>query len=53
MEIGTRVLGAEHLDTLMNTGNLVSRYTSQGWWKEAEELGVQVVDVGKKEGTRS
>jgi hypothetical protein len=26
-------------------GNLASTYTNQGWWKEAEELFVQVMEM--------
>jgi hypothetical protein len=26
-------------------GNLASTYTNQGWWKEAEELEVQVMET--------
>ena len=40
-----RVLGAEHPDTLTSMHNLALTYSDQGRWKEAEELGVQIVEM--------
>ena len=49
-EIGTskRVLGAEHPSTLTSMNNLASTYRDQGQWKEAEELGLQVMETFKR-----
>jgi len=47
MDISLRALGAEHPDTLTGMANLASTYQKQGRWKEAEELGVQVMDIRK------
>ena len=43
-----RVLGAEHPDTLTSIANLALTYSSQGQWKEAEGLFVQVVETRKR-----
>jgi hypothetical protein len=43
VETKKRVLGAEHPSTLISMGNLTSTFWNQRRWKEAEELGVQVV----------
>ena len=43
-----RVLGEEHSDTLTSMANLASTYWNQGWWKEAEELEVQVMPTRKR-----
>ena len=48
IETSKRVLGNEHPDTLISMRNLVSIYHSQGRWKEAEDLGVQVVETSKR-----
>src|ERR687887_161446 len=48
METRSRVLGSEHPDTLTSMGNLASTYRNQGWWKEAEELEVQVMETRKR-----
>ena len=40
-----KVLGLEHPDTLASGANLASTYPSQGRWKEAEELFVQVMET--------
>ena len=48
MEIGSRVLREEYLDTLNSIGNLVLMYRNQGRWKEAEELKVQVIEIRKR-----
>src|SRR3954464_11961823 len=45
MEVHGRVLGPEHPDTLISMANLASTYRNQGRWKEAEELGMQVMEV--------
>jgi hypothetical protein len=45
METRKRVLGGEYLDTLTSIANLASTYRSQGRWKEAEELDVQVMEI--------
>ena len=48
MEARKKVLGQEHPDTLNSMANLASTFWSQGRWKEAEELGVQVVEARKR-----
>jgi hypothetical protein len=48
METRKKVLGAEHPDTLVTMHILALIYWSQGRWKEAEELGVQVIETRKK-----
>ena len=48
METRKRVLGQDHPDTLISMGNLASTYWSQGRWKEAEELFVQVMETRKR-----
>ena len=48
METRKRVLGQEHPDTLTSMANLASTYRSQGRWKEAEELEVQVMEARKR-----
>ena len=47
METCKNVLGLEHPHTLTGMDNLASTYSSQGRWKEAEELEVQVVETRK------
>jgi len=47
-ETRKRVLGPEHPDTLTSMANLALTYTDQGRWKEAEELGVQVLETKKR-----
>jgi hypothetical protein len=42
-EISSMVLGKENLGTLTSMVNLASTYREQGWWKDAEELEVQVM----------
>jgi hypothetical protein len=39
------LLGEEHSDTLTSIANLESAYRSQGQWKEAEALEVQVKEI--------
>ena len=46
--LSSRVLGAEHPDTLTGMANLASTYRNQGLWKEAEELFVQVIETRKR-----
>jgi hypothetical protein len=48
METSKRVLGQEHPETLSSMNNLASTYWDQGRWKEAEELGVQVMETRKR-----
>jgi hypothetical protein len=48
MEIRKRVLREEHPDMLTSMANLVLTYRDQGWWKEAEELFVQVMATRKR-----
>jgi Tetratricopeptide repeat len=48
MEMTKRLLGQEHPDTLSSMNNLASTYQNQGRWKEAEELGVQVMETTKR-----
>ena len=45
METRKRVLGQEHPSTLARMANLASTYQIQGRCKEAEELGVQVMET--------
>ena len=40
-----KVLGPEHLHTLSSMSNLAMTFSDQGRWKEAEELGVQVIET--------
>ncbi|PGH28906.1 hypothetical protein GX50_08357 [[Emmonsia] crescens] len=48
MEMSKQILGPEHPDTLCRMSNLVSIYHGQEQWKEAEELGVQVMKMTKQ-----
>ena len=48
MKTRKRVLGEEHPSTLTSIGNLASTYWNQGRWEEAEELGVQVMEMSKR-----
>jgi hypothetical protein len=48
LETFKRVLGDDHPYTLISIGNLASTYRSQGRWKEAEELDVQVLKTFKR-----
>jgi hypothetical protein len=45
METSFRVLDSEYPSTLTSMSNLASTYRSQGWWKETEELEVQVMQT--------
>jgi len=45
MEARSRVLGAEHPDTLRSMGNLALTYWNQGRWTEAEKLEVHVMEA--------
>jgi hypothetical protein len=45
LETTKRVLGQEHPNTLRSMHNLASTYQSQGWWKETEELKMQVMET--------
>ncbi|KAI9775398.1 MAG: hypothetical protein M1839_001253 [Geoglossum umbratile] len=47
-EVGKRILGLEHPDTLRGMANLASTYRHQGRLEEAEELGVQVTEARKR-----
>jgi hypothetical protein len=35
-------------DTLVSTAKLASMYRKQRWWKEADELEAQVMQMGKR-----
>jgi len=48
METRKRVLGLEHPNTLSSVANLTSTFWSQGRWKEAEELEVQVIEISAR-----
>ena len=48
METGKSVLGQLHPPTFTSMANLVLTYRNQGRWKEAEELGVQVMETRKR-----
>ena len=60
LDMRKKLLGAEHPDTLISMGNLASTYTlismgnitstysNQEKWNEAEQLGIQVLDMRKK-----
>jgi Tetratricopeptide repeat len=39
------VLGEEHSATLISMANLMSTYSNQGRWKEAEELQAQELEI--------
>ncbi|MDE9440035.1 tetratricopeptide repeat-containing protein, partial [Staphylococcus xylosus] len=43
-DMSSRVLGEDHLFTLICRGNLASTYTKQHRWKEAEDLEMKVVE---------
>ncbi|KAK4246513.1 hypothetical protein C7999DRAFT_42103 [Corynascus novoguineensis] len=48
LETRKRVLGEEHSDTLTSMANLAWTYSSQGRWKEAEGLEMQVMETKKR-----
>jgi Tetratricopeptide repeat len=48
MKTTKRFLGQEHSDTLSSMNNLASTYQNQGHGKEAEKLGVQVIETTKR-----
>ena len=48
METSSKVLGAEHPDTLTSMANLASTFGNQGSMEAAEELFVQVMATRKK-----
>ena len=48
IEMRKKVLGADHLDTLLSMASLAITYRNQGKWKEAEQLGIQVMDMKKR-----
>ena len=47
MGTSTTKLGADHLFTLTNMASLAATYLKQGWWDEAEEPEVQVIEKRK------
>jgi len=49
MEARSRVLGAEHPDTLTSMANLASTYCYQGRWTEAEKLEVKVMEANSRD----
>ncbi|KAL4914540.1 hypothetical protein BDW62DRAFT_213413 [Aspergillus aurantiobrunneus] len=48
IEAQKQVLGPEHHSTLASMNNLALIYRGQGQWKEAEELGIQVMKTWKQ-----
>ena len=48
LDMRKKMLGVEHLHTLISMGNLARIYANQGKWNEAEQLVVQVLDMRKK-----
>ena len=48
LETRERVLGEEHLHTLMDMANLAVMYREQGRHEETEELEVQVLEIRRK-----
>ena len=48
VEMGERVLGVEHPDTLTSMANLALAFWNQRRWNEAEELEVQVMETEKR-----
>ena len=48
MNMRKKVLGTEHVYTLLSMANVASIYVGQGRWNEAEQLQVQVMDKMKK-----
>ena len=48
LETIKRVVEGEHPNTLSSMANLASTYWKQGRWIEAEELGVQVMEIRKR-----
>ena len=51
LNIRKRVLGEEHLETLLSKANLASIYRDQGRWAEAEELEEEVTEARKSSST--
>ena len=47
MDMRKKLLGPEHLDTLMSMDKLACTYINQGKWNEAEELTAHVIDMKK------
>ena len=48
IEMRRKLLGPEHLYTLLSMGNLANIYSNQGRWNKAEQLELQVLDMRKK-----
>jgi hypothetical protein len=48
METSSRVLGAEHPNTLTSMANLAFTFWNQGRWQEAGGLEVQVMEKRKR-----
>ena len=48
MEMGKKLHGAEHPDTLFSMEKLAFTYGKLGRWNEAEQLAVQVMKITKK-----
>lgn len=48
MQTTTRLLGNEHLDTLISMNDMALTYSNQGRWTEAEELRVQILHITKR-----
>jgi hypothetical protein len=48
MDTMQRMLGKEYPDTLISMANLALTYSNQRRWKEAEELGVQVMEMSSR-----
>jgi Tetratricopeptide repeat len=48
MEARSRILGAEHPDTLATMGHLASAYEKQERWEEAEKLQFQVMKISSR-----
>jgi tetratricopeptide (TPR) repeat protein len=48
IEMRKKLLGPEHLCTLLSMGNLAGIYSYQGRWNMAEQLELQVMDMRKK-----
>ena len=48
METRKKILGLEHPYTLTSMHNLALTFKSQGQWRMAEELFIQVVEIRKR-----
>ena len=45
LDVGKRILGVEHPDTIRATANIAATYRNLGKYTEAEKLEIQVLDA--------